>query len=233
MLRPFADIPPPRRLEPQVSRQTRLSSISGREPQVFQGLKTRPIGMATWNRTIPPAIRNALRLWSVNVEEPFDGVTVTNTEIPDSVFEGMSPRLREWLHNDFSRLLLEFQKVAQVSQTQLTFGPIRSDRCRKFHQDYLRYRLITTYDGPGTEWVPAEAVNQAALVHPPACPHEANAQIIADPAAVRRAQVGDVLLMKGRRHPDGTGIVHRSPPIEASAQSRIALIISSLDHQQP
>jgi hypothetical protein len=83
--------------------------------------------------------------------------------------------------------------------------------------------------GPGTEWLPSEAVRWENLMHPPECPCEANERIARSPTEIRRASAGDVLLMKGA--PDGVtgGVVHRSPPIEGTGQARVVLRLTTLD----
>ena len=114
---------------------------------------------------------------------------------------------------------------ARTSTCRVSFGAVRSDQCRKFHVDYLQLRLISTYVGPGTEWVVAGDVRRDALSHPSFDPDQANRSIVRREAGVRRAQAGDVLLMKGRL--GGDGLVHRSPPIEALGLVRVVLVVTA------
>jgi hypothetical protein len=94
--------------------------------------------------------------------------------------------------------------------------------------DYVRYRLITTYVGPGTEWVPEEAVRREALDHPTDCPCDANKEIVRDPSAIRHAVPGEVIVMKGALHPGRRGAIHRSPAIEGTGRVRVLLIASTV-----
>jgi hypothetical protein len=136
---------------------------------------------------------------------------------------------RAWLRQDISRLLCRVCVLAEVAEARVFFGVIRDDQCRKFHVDAVRLRLVTTYVGPGTEWVPSEAVDRDALARAIPHPAQANTAIVRDPREVRRASPGDVLALKGSRHPDAAsgGAVHRSPPIEHDAGAlRVALVLT-------
>jgi len=79
--------------------------------------------------------------------------------------------------------------------------------CPRFHVDRTRLRLLCTYRGPGTEWLPDEEIDRAALEN-----RRPNAQIQggAQPRALEPFWVG---LFKGECFPGnaGRGQVHRSP----------------------
>ncbi len=126
-------------------------------------------------------------------------------------------------------MIARLAHVANARSLRVTFGAERSDQCRKFHVDYVSYRLVTTYVGPGTEWVPAAAVRREALNQGTDGPHEANKKIVRDPAAVRHAMPGEVVVMKGADHPSRNGAVHRSPPVEGTGRVRVVLTLTPVD----
>ena len=99
---------------------------------------------------------------------------------------------------------------------------------KKFHVDNLRYRMITTYVGPGTEYVPEAYVNRHALERSFCDPTSANRAIVRDERFIFRASPGDVLLMKGFGASRGGGAVHRSPPIEGTEERRVVLVVSTV-----
>lgn len=81
--------------------------------------------------------------------------------------------------------------------------------CPRFHVDRTRLRLLCTYRGPGTEWLPDEEIDRAALEN-----RQPNAQIqrAAQPRSLAPFWVG---LFKGECFPGnaGRGQVHRSPAL--------------------
>lgn len=94
--------------------------------------------------------------------------------------------------------------------------------CPRFHCDNLPVRLVTTYVGPGSEWLPENAINRAGL----GAPTPDRPEIINDPTAIQRLQAGDIALLKGSGWVgcEEHGLVHRSPSLEAG-QNRLLLTI--------
>lgn len=126
---------------------------------------------------------------------------------------------------DIARLVDRLRAVTARPILQASLATVDTDKCRKFHVDYKAVRLVCTYGGPGTEWVDDAGVDRAMLGQPAACIDSANAKIVPRPAAVHRALPGDVVLLKGEQDNEGRGVVHRSPPIEATRERRLVLTV--------
>lgn len=180
--------------------------------------------LVSWHRSIPGDVAHRLDAWS-REDRRFE-CTLNHPEAPRAALWGLPPSTRHWLERDFLALTQRIFDLARPREVVFKFGVIASNQCRKFHVDYLRYRLITTYVGPGTEWLPNAGVNRHVLHDPPEDVDDANVRIIASPNAVQRAAAGDVLLMKGARHAHALGLVHRSPPVEERGARRIVLVLS-------
>lgn len=86
--------------------------------------------------------------------------------------------------------------------------------CPRMHVDHVTLRLITTWQGPGTEWLDEAGADRSLL----GTDHVIRAQ-----AFVHRANTGDILVLKGERWPgnSGGGVVHRSPPAEGARPRRV------------
>lgn len=86
---------------------------------------------------------------------------------------------------------------------------LESAMCPRFHCDKLPVRLVTTYHGLGSEWLPEWAVNRQGL----GAPGLGKPDITSDPSAVQRLGVGDLALLKGSGWigNEEHGLVHRSP----------------------
>lgn len=105
-----------------------------------------------------------------------------------------------------------FDAQALGLRLRLTHAPI----CPSFHvAAKVLCRLITTWAGPGTQWLPEEHVDRAALTRAQA------------PEAVRALAVGELGLFKGTAWPAATApaCVHRSPP---STQRRLVMTLDLL-----
>lgn len=187
------------------------------------------INLISWQRTLPAGLEDALGTWAARSAASFDAVLPASSYNLGPALKGLVEPVRSQLLMDMAVLLGRFASLTQVTRLRLSFGAVRDDQCRKFHVDHHRFRLVTTYAGPGTEWVPNETVHREAMDHPVDCPCDANREIVRDPAAIRRAGAGDVLLMKGAGHTSVLGAVHRSPPLGEARRPRVVMIASSVD----
>jgi Protein of unknown function (DUF1826) len=195
-------------------------------PPPVSELERPDCSLAWWHRAVPPNVSRALAVWSKREAPRFECTAHEPATDLRGAFTGLPKVSRAWLERDTHALLQLMFDVSDGRAVTLEFGIVRSDQCRKFHVDYLRYRLITTYVGPGTEWVPNACVDRGVLLEPPEDSDQANAHIVKDQAAIQRAAPGDVLLMKGARHTHALGLVHRSPPVEHLGVRRVVLVLS-------
>jgi hypothetical protein len=89
---------------------------------------------------------------------------------------------------------------------------LNSAMCPRFHCDNLPARMVTTYIGPGSEWLPEHAINRDGL----GAPHPNRPDIATDASAIQRISPGDIALLKGSGWEgcEAHGLVHRSPALE-------------------
>jgi hypothetical protein len=199
------------------------------EVEACERLTRSDINLVSWHRELPLGLDAQLVEWGKRAPPQFDEtVNVPKCDL-SAATRGLAEPARAWLTMDLALLIARLAHLAGARRLRVSFGVERTDQCRKFHMDYVRYRLITTYVGPGTEWVPEEAVRREALDHPTDCPCDANKEIVRDSSAIRHAVPGEVIVMKGALHPGHRGAVHRSPPIEGTGRVRVVLIASTVD----
>ncbi len=208
--------------------RTKPTRVPTRTPDSLDRLRDEAVNLVSWRRMLPSGLNAQLVDWAHRRAADFDDVvSIPNAEL-DRATAGLAEPARAWVVGDIARLLGRFGDHTGARRVRVVFGAVRTDQCRKFHIDYVRYRLVTTYVGPGTEWVPDHAVRRSALDAPPVSATEANQQIVSDSSAVRRAAAGEVVVMKGADHPSGRAAVHRSPPIGGSDGVRVVLAISTV-----
>ena len=115
------------------------------------------------------------------------------------------------------RDVLDLISLAQRIAPQAVLMRLRLQRlegcgCTLFHVDGVPLRLICTYFGAGTEWLPESAVDRA-------CLGTGGNRSVRDWNAVRSLAPGEVAVMKGEAYPGNTGrgLVHRSPHASPAA----------------
>lgn len=121
-------------------------------------------------------------------------------------------------------MIADMRALAEVLSRDLGFGRILMrlelldrDACRLFHVDRLTLRLLTTYAGPGTQFLTHRDVMREGLGRGD------NARVIRPGATIRELATGWVGLFRGERDLAlrGRGVVHRSPPIHDNGRRRL------------
>lgn len=136
--------------------------------------------------------------------------------------------LRQLPHPEAAEILVEDIKTLAEAMACL-FGTdsvgirlrlLDAAMCPRFHCDNLPVRLVTTYVGPGSEWLPEAAINRAGL----GAPCSEKPEIVVDSEAVHQLQAGDLALLKGSGWVGNemSGLVHRSPAL-APGQKRLLM----------
>ncbi len=166
----------------------------------FDGLTAQPLSrgsilsqpISIMTRTLDPTITAAL-----DAVEPgrlprlrlIGGVEQLRRELARSLNEaGFGPKwLAEWLSSDAIFLARLYEDITRTSKLRLRLEAVEDNACRKFHADHVRFRLVTTYRGPGTEWIPPDllAISSEGATFPA--------------SAIRRLDRGCVAVMRGAR----------------------------------
>ncbi len=117
---------------------------------------------------------------------------------------------REILADDASALAALFNDIMPSSNLQLRFDVITTNACRKFHIDAVTARLVCTYRGTGTQY---------------GISHDGE-----DPKRVFTVPTGSPMLLRGTLWPEEpkSGLLHRSPPIEGTSETRLLLVLDPI-----
>lgn len=198
------------------------SHCVGDHPSVLAAIHDPRINVVVWRRELPSEVRDALRPRATPAS--VEGVLDLDRPHPTAPLASLFPdAARAWLQADTAELAASFGACVLATAIVYAGAYVRSDSCRKLHADHVRLRMLCTYLGPGTEWADDADVDRSALATETADFDAANARIVADPHALRRAATGDVVLLKGERWSGngGRGAIHRSPPIQAAGLCRL------------
>ncbi len=173
---------------------------------------TRPdVNLAVWNRPLPPGIGpGCARLAAA---APFRAAAEGSPEeVVAAVADALPGNPPFGLLLDLHELSLCFALLTGHETVQLRLCGIDGDSCKRFHADAVGLRLLCTYHGAGTEWLPlagAAAARGLGGAAPPA----------------NRLPAGAVALLKGEGLAPARGCVHRSPPRGPRDPARLLLTI--------
>ena len=117
---------------------------------------------------------------------------------------------RPQLVDDIAALAEVFADLMDAPYLRLRLAAITSNACRKFHIDEITGRLVCTYRGIGTQY----GISTNGL----------------DPSRVFTVPTGAPILLRGTLWPElpASGLLHRSPPIEGTGETRLVLVLDAL-----
>lgn len=111
------------------------------------------------------------------------------------------------LIDDIAALAERFAALMKAPFLRLRLDRVTTNACHKFHIDAVTARLICTYRGTGTQ-------NGISMDG-------------AEPRRVFTVPAGAPILLRGTLWPEHSksGLLHRSPPIEATGETRLLLVL--------
>ena len=184
----------------------------GQTPDVFSEIHSIGTAAAIWDRK--PLARFQNWIDALNPDQfprarvvlRSDAVPYALTEILDAsnIDDGAERRM---LSDDISALADMFATVMRAQYLRLRLDVINTNACRKFHIDAITARLICTYRGTGTQY----GIKSAG----------------GGPTDIHTAKTGVPLILRGTGWPvaASSGLLHRSPPIEGSGETRFVLVL--------
>ncbi|MBU8541582.1 DUF1826 domain-containing protein [Falsiroseomonas tokyonensis] len=192
------------------------ASLASPSPQVLSGILRPSTHLAIWTRRLPRAIDQCAR--SLAARGPF---ALTAEDRPDAAVDRIAAALPAAVPAAFLLDLLQlarlFTHLAGDPRLRLRLEALAGPGCHLWHADAVGLRLLCTYRGAGTEWLPMPGGAAAARQLRDGAP--------AMPA--QRLATGDVALLKGEGFPGnrGAGLIHRAPPLRPGAPPRLLLCL--------
>ncbi|MCQ8180536.1 DUF1826 domain-containing protein [Methylomonas sp. SURF-1] len=131
---------------------------------------------------------------------------------------------------DVAWLTAAYCELFGLRETGLRIRTLDKAMCPRFHVDRVTARLVCSYGGIGTEWLPEYALDRSKLGMGACGQPDEHSGLILDPTAVRQMPAYAVGLMKGEHWEgnEGRGLVHRSPAPTAVQPRRLLLTLDML-----
>ena len=122
--------------------------------------------------------------------------------------------MREAFVDDIAALATLFAALMDAALVKLRLEAVTSNACSKFHVDAMIARLICTYRGTGTQYGMATGGDV--------------------PRRVLTVPTGSPIVLRGTLWPPSpsAGVLHRSPPIEGTGETRLVLVVDPDDDSE-
>jgi len=167
-----------------------------------------------WDRQIPVNIQDWLNKIDPKLIPSFRHIFHKN-EVRKSInkiFENSLSKDTQinWLIQDITRLSKLFSSLMKVDYIRLRMEVVSTNSCRKFHIDAVKARLICTYRGLGTQY----GMSMDGI----------------DPKHFKTTPTSSPILLKGTLWIEDNPkmILHRSPPIEGTGETRFVFVIDPI-----
>lgn len=187
-------------------------------PKDLAGIARPEVSIAVWLRPIDEWLA---RIVDALPAEALPHLRIEQLPVKDAAVELQSAiaNRRRALHpllDDIVTLVALYRDLTGLDTVRLRLERVGDDACRYFHTDRVRLRLLCTYRGPGTEWVPDRFVRRDGR----------GCSVEPQPEQVRSLRRFDVGLLKGAAWPPPhRPCMHRSPPIAGTGVARLLLCI--------
>ncbi|MEM7701327.1 MAG: DUF1826 domain-containing protein [Pseudomonadota bacterium] len=180
-------------------------------PHVLGAVRNTECNLAVWERQSDPSFATLLcdDCDDVRFAAPLAGLEARlRSELEKAGYPETAERAA--LIADIVDLAEQYSAIMELDAISVRLALVTTNSCRKFHGDYVKARLITTYIGTGTQWLDTEDANRVARGE--------------QPLRIQKLTAGDVGLFKGKMWTQSPAI-HRSPPIEGTDQTRLMLVL--------
>jgi len=117
---------------------------------------------------------------------------------------------------DVADLVDKFAYLFELEKVGVRMRVLDKAMCPKFHVDRVPCRLVTTYQGVATEWLPHEVTDRTKLGLGSQGLEDHLSGLYKKDDDIQKLQPGDVGLLKGTNWEgnEAAGLVHRSPTVD-------------------
>lgn len=193
-------------------------SIEGDALSVFADIYQEDANIVIWQRQ--PS--NALAMAVDDLLNTKPTLRTSMTVTPQSAYSSINDALGATassaiIGEDIAQLVDMFCCLFDLKRAGLRLTALDRAMCPRFHVDRVPCRLVTTYQGIATEWLPHHLVDRTKLGAGNLGKPDEQSGIFKNPHDIQRLNPGDVALLKGElwEGNEGSGLVHRSPAVSA------------------
>lgn len=194
----------------------------GKQPTVLSDIYQEKINIAIWQRERPNSLKSSVKEF-LELNPTFQKeMTLTPQDALSRVNEFFDNKMTE-VSEDIAELVDMFCYLFELKEAGVRLKVLDKAMCPKFHVDKVPCRLVTTYQGTATEWLPHEVVDQTKLGWGCNGLPDSESGLYQSESNIQQLACGDVALIKGTLWDgnENAGLVHRSPELIANEKRLI------------
>ncbi len=193
----------------------------GTEPEILTEIYQDAVNIAVWETEISPKLESAVK--AVMASSPnlrlSEVISIKSAESQLQQMLGADDASVE-LRNDILELVDMFCCLFGLQRTGLRLATLNRAMCPRFHVDHVPCRLLKTYKGIATQWIPHAVVDRTKLGVESHNQTDELSGLFQSETDIENLKSGQVALLKGERWMgnEGAGLVHRSPRLDEGEQ---------------
>lgn len=191
--------------------------ISSHLPTVLTDIYREETNIVVWEREPSETLTKA----SAHVVKTKPNLQISAIFSPQSAYTTIHENLGSTqeaapLCEDIAQLVDMFCCLFDLKKVGLRLASLNNAMCPRFHVDNVPCRLVTTYWGEATQWLPHHLVDHSKLGAGSHGKRDEKSGLFDRAIDIRQLMYGDVALLKGEMWDgnSGAGLVHRSPQLE-------------------
>ena len=216
--------------KPRLEKQFYLD-IEENQAEVLADIYKKNTNIVIWKRRLEDMLSQAAS--DILIKNP--NLQISQAVTPQDTYSDLkklldSSKTATILCKDIAKLVDMFCYLFDLKRAGLRLTALDIAMCPRFHVDGVPCRLVTTYQGVATEWLPHEAADRSKLGTGNQGKPDEQSGLFRNATDIQQLSQGDVALLKGEGWAgnQGAGLIHRSPKLPSDTQ-RLLLTIDFLD----
>lgn len=206
------------------------NGVIGGDPVVLANIYEQAVNVAVWQRQLSLETQQAV----ADLVAAHPNFRSSMTVSVDDALTGLIDELQykeptNRLAKDIAQLVDMFGCLFDLTRVGVRITVLSKAMCPKFHVDNVPCRLVTTYVGDATEWLPNQGIDRTKLGHGSMGLADHESGLYAHQHDIQQLSAGDIALLKGEQWEgnENAGLIHRSPVLkEGDARLLVTLDFS-------
>jgi hypothetical protein len=206
-------------------------SMVGEQADIFSSIYQQETNIVIWQRSLS----NRLLQSAETILNTKPSLEISMVLSPRNAFENLLKALGpsqefELLIEDIAQLVEMFCNLFDRKRVILKLTALDRAMCPRFHVDRVPCRMITTYQGVATEWLPHHLADRSKLGTGNRGKPDELSGLFDSSLDIKQLNCGDIALLKGEiwENNEGAGLIHRSPQLSEGTR-RLLLTIDFID----
>ncbi|MDE1465869.1 DUF1826 domain-containing protein [Spartinivicinus poritis] len=188
------------------------------------------INLVIWQRELNVTVKKAVSDFLASNRTFQIAQSITPQSALSVVRQSLGNESQPALGENIAELVDMFCCLFDLKRAGLRLTVLDRAMCPKFHVDKVPCRLVSTYQGMSTEWLPHHAVDRTKLGIGSNGYSDEQSGLFQSKDDIHQLNTGDVALLKGElwEGNENAGLVHRSPALK-KGESRLLLTLDFSD----